>query len=540
MDSIIDYIKWLGHESFEHRPLNEIDNLIFCQLSYYELGDVIKSEEVITLSECAKKMDMDKLKVRVVGGDAEFSLYREFFEAVVNAPRYKDIQISDYVDIVDDTIQFAALTFHISDNKAYVAYRGTDDTLIGWKEDFMISFTEIPAQKKAAEYIKDILQKYPQKELFVGGHSKGGNLAIYAVITLEKSKWSRIRRIYMNDAPGICGTITDTSAMDQLADKISMITPEFCVIGRLFEPKVSNYKIVKCSNSGFMQHMLLHWGVKHGELITTNNYSPESNWISETLNTWIENVTNDKRHDLVNQLFSALGENGAKTLSDLSGTGASGFEQILLDIVEGDPETLKTISRLPEKAIFGSGAEKIRNNNKFQALTKSKLAQGIAAIVSGIMFLVIPETNMEFVFMLVMTAILIILLGRTLYRLYRSKWDLYQERTFVFITVIAAVIYQFMLQKEHALFLFSNIFFGVLFLMAAYNCACILKKEKTLKKWIRVRYWIEMILFLIIGLFDFFSPEHAIRSYALSVGMILLFDGISRIVEYIQANKESL
>ncbi|MCR5109103.1 MAG: DUF2974 domain-containing protein [Lachnospiraceae bacterium] len=538
MDTIKDHIKWLGHETFEQRPFDEIDNLIFCQLSYYDLSVTTEKGGTLTLEQCGNFTDPDDLHVCIVGEDTDREINRDFFEAAVNAPRYKDILVSDYVDIVNDKVQFAAVTFHISEKEVYVAYRGTDDTLIGWKEDFMISFTEIPAQKMAAEYLENIMKKYSGREICIGGHSKGGNLALYAALRTGKDNVPRISHIYMNDAPGICSDVTDISRLDELKDRITRIIPEFCVVGRLFEPVIRDEKIVRCTVSGIMQHMLLNWGIEYGKLMTADDNTPESNWISEAVNTWIEDVSNEKRHQLVDRLFEALEANGAKTLSDLSGNGIEGFEQILVDLAGADKETLHTIASFPEKAIFGNAATNVRKNTKLQSLIRSRLAQGIAAILTGIMCLVIPSTNMIFIFVAVVTALLILLAGRTIYRLYRSGWNLYQERIMVLITVIALVSYQFMFFKEHALFLLSSIFFGIVFLMAAYNCACALKKDPGMKKWIKIRYLIEMVLFIILGLFDFVSPQYTMDSYASSVGALLVLDGFSRIVEHTQEKED--
>jgi len=538
MDTLIDYVKWMGQITFEHSPVNEIDNLVFCQISYYEIKDAFKENETLTLSECADRLDMDSLRVRVVGEEADRELYRDFFNEIVNAPRYKDIPISDHVDVTDDTVQFAAMTFHISDDEIYVAYRGTDDTLIGWKEDFMISFTEIPAQKMAVGYLDQVLMVNEAGTVYVGGHSKGGNLALYAVLNLQKEKWSRINRIYMNDSPGICSTVTDLSGLDTLRGKIKAIRPEFSVIGRLFEPDPVDVSIVKSSTGGIMQHMILSWGINHGKLLTAKDYSPESKWISETLDIWIENVVNESRKKLVDGLFDALGEKGAKTLSDLSKAGASGFEDILVKLIGSDAENRRTAAKLPEKALFGNNVEKVRENITLQSLLHSGLAQGIAAIIAGAMFLIIPQNNMMFVFMVVITAVVAFLICRTILRLYRSKWNLVQERTMVFITIIALVIYQFIFFKEHAMFLLSSIFFGIIFLAASYNCACMLRKKSDIKKWIKVRYAIEMVLFLVLGLFNLVSPEKTLETYGLSVGLILIFDGISRVIEYKQSQNK--
>ncbi|MBR1597998.1 MAG: DUF2974 domain-containing protein [Lachnospiraceae bacterium] len=538
MDTIIDYVKWLGHQRFDDYKFNEIDNLVLCQLSYYDYKNVLKDGDSKTLNECYHLMCQENIRVCIVGGNEDYPLYLDFLQAVADAKRYGDIRISDYVDVLDDQVQFAAMTFHISPNEVFVAYRGTDDTIIGWKEDFMLSFTEIPAQMRAVNYLRDVVCRLSHK-LYVGGHSKGGNLALYASAHMDEAALERIEHVYINDGPGLCDTVMDTSVIMRIQHKITRILPEYCVIGKLFEPDIHDTQIVKSSADGIMQHMLLSWGIDHGSLLRAEGHTPESKWISDTMDIWLENIPNEKRQGFVEHLFSALSAGGAVSLMDIAGKGVGGFEQVLISLIESDKEVRKTAAKLPETAIFGSAVEKVRSNKTVRRLLQSKLAQGLFSIIAGILFIVMPKQNMMVVFLVVMAGILVFLLGRTLYHLYHSHWNLYQERTLVYITITFLVIYLLMIFKEHALSLFSSIFFGILFLIAGYNCAVVLKEKDFAKnqKWIKVRYILEMVLFFILGFFNFVAPETTIEWYAVSVGIVLLLDGASRIAEYIQGVK---
>ena len=488
MDTLTDYIKWLGHETFEQRTFDEIDNLVFSQLAYYDFKTVLHEGEARTLAECYDGLKKENINVCIVGGEEENKLYQEFLHTAAEARRYRDVIISDYIDILDDSIQFAAMTFHISTNECYVAYRGTDDTIIGWKENFMLSFMETPAQRRALQYLKNAVLKQ-QACIYVGGHSKGGNLALYAAAGLTEQEQSAIVHLYINDGPGLCDTVMDTSVIDRLKHKTTRILPEYCVIGKLFEPDIPDTRILKSDTNGIMQHMLLYWGIDYGKLLTVSDHTPESNWIVETLDTWLKNIPNDERQAFVEHLFSALAVGGSVTLADIADKGVG-----------------------------------------------SRLVQGLAVIAAGVMFQVMPRDNMMVAFLVVMTGIILATAGRTILHLHRSHWNLYQERTLVYITIIFIVIYLLVIIKEHALSLFSSIFFGINCLVISYNCAMILKEKKKniAFPWVKVRYMIEMVLFAVLGFFVLAAPESATVIYSVNMGIILILDGVSRIVEYVQ------
>lgn len=535
MDTLTDYIKWLGHETFEQRTFDESDNLVFSQLAYYDFKTVLHEGEARTLAECYDGLKKENINVCIVGGEEENKLYQEFLHTAAEARRYRDVIISDYIDILDDSIQFAAMTFHISTNECYVAYRGTDDTIIGWKENFMLSFMETPAQRRALQYLKNAVLKQ-QACIYVGGHSKGGNLALYAAAGLTEQEQSAIVHLYINDGPGLCDTVMDTSVIDRLKHKTTRILPEYCVIGKLFEPDIPDTRILKSDTNGIMQHILLYWGIDYGKLLTVSDHTPESNWIVETLDTWLKNIPNDERQAFVEHLFSALAVGGSVTLADIADKGVGGFEQVLLSLIDKDADVLRTAARIPESAIFGSAGETVRNNTVVQRVIQSRLVQGLAVIAAGVMFQVMPRDNMMVAFLVVMTGIILATAGRTILHLHRSHWNLYQERTLVYITIIFIVIYLLVIIKEHALSLFSSIFFGINCLVISYNCAMILKEKKKniAFPWVKVRYMIEMVLFAVLGFFVLAAPESATVIYSVNMGIILILDGVSRIVEYVQ------
>ena len=126
------------------------------------------------------------------------------FEQAAKTNRFGSIELHDYINSVDTKTQtqFGAITFSLDKNNHYVAFRGTDNTIVGWKEDLNLAVQqEVPAQKRATSYLSDIASKYSGK-LIVGGHSKGGNLALYSVFKAEKSIKDRIEKRVGFDGPG--------------------------------------------------------------------------------------------------------------------------------------------------------------------------------------------------------------------------------------------------------------------------------------------------------------------------------------------------
>ena len=207
MSNFIDYLKWRGDLSFSASPFNEVDNLIFSQLCFVDFSDIVSSapEEQICLHMAARKT-LAKLgpKSKKLG----FMIPKEILdllELLAQTPRYRNIKLFSYISRtdIDQEFQFSAISAIIDNENIVSVFRGTDDTLIGWKEDFnMILFPNIPSQKMALEYLENIHFAYPDKNLIVCGHSKGGNLAIYSSVMVNESTQKSISKVYSNDGPG--------------------------------------------------------------------------------------------------------------------------------------------------------------------------------------------------------------------------------------------------------------------------------------------------------------------------------------------------
>ena len=207
MGNIMDYLDWRGDITFEQSPFNEVDNVILAQLAYVNFRDIIPSPEEkrsITLKE-ASQMFFDMYTENELKQDKSFISEAPFLmKKAAASKRFGNLILSNYVDTVDETLekQFGAFHIRISPKHTYVVFRGTDDTLVGWKDDFNMSFImPVPSQEAAVEYINSTCQ-YIRGRLYIGGHSKGGNLAIYSAVKCSERVRKKIDCVYNNDGPG--------------------------------------------------------------------------------------------------------------------------------------------------------------------------------------------------------------------------------------------------------------------------------------------------------------------------------------------------
>lgn len=357
MDTLTDYIQWMSDIPFSAYPLCDVDALVFCMLSYYDLGPVFSRSESgeITLRDCQLLIDEDLVRVLLVGKDRGF---KQLLQSAVSSRRFGELRMSDYCDLFrqDPPMQFSAVTFH-GEDFSFLAFRGTDNSLAGWKEDFMIAFTVTEAQEKAREYAERVI--HGDRNWYIGGHSKGANEALYAACHLSEEDWENVRRVFILDGPGLCDEVVDTEVIRRIETRTTRILPAFSVIGELFAPEIADTRIVRSSASALMQHSLDTWGVDHGKLFLAAEENSRARWINAVLAAWIEGISQEDRVVFVNELFDAFSAEGAQTLEDIGSGGASGFEAILLKLLTASDVTKKTINDLPKRAILGEYYDEI-------------------------------------------------------------------------------------------------------------------------------------------------------------------------------------
>ena len=322
MDNITDYVRWVGGTGFEGRPFSRVDNIVLSQLCYLDLKDIPGMNEEggeMTLKECVASLTNLGLSIRKMAPD-DSERFTRLVRTCASSKRFGSLYISSFTDVLneEDTIQFSAMTFSPNPGAkgwGFVAFRGTDSTIAGWKEDFMTSFTLTSSQKMAEEYVRARLETFDT--LLVGGHSKGGNLAVYSVAVLPDELFDRIEHVYTNDGPGFCDEVLGKDLIKRVNPKATRIIPQFTVVGSVFAPDIDDSYVIKTDRQMIEQHELCSWGIDHGDLfIAPEGIDPLAAKINRGIDKWVYSVNIEERKRFINAYSGGLRGAGHKGLGE--------------------------------------------------------------------------------------------------------------------------------------------------------------------------------------------------------------------------------
>ena len=537
MDRIIDYVRWYSDLSFEQVPFNEVDNLVFCALSYWKFPELDwKRNKKYTLRQCYDQLLGQPVQMMTTENDETMP---DFVKFAAESIRFGDLYVSNYVDefFPEVPIQFSAVTFHLDRFTRYIAFRGTDSSIAGWKEDFMISFTQTKAQELSLAYLENHIR--PGRSYYVGGHSKGANEVLYAAALLSKKKRAQLKHLYINDGPGFCKEVLDPDLLKPINPISTTIRPEFCVIGKIFEPKIDDCRIVKSTQKSGMQHSIFSWGIDAGSLALADAYDPQSVAMGVVFDRWMENVSTEERKSFTDNIFGALEEDGSLTLSDVLEKWPASIENVIVSVLDADPATKDTILKLPEAAIQEElkAADKVTSKVKKEIAHQPYLLDAVIGLI-GLLLLLLPIKVFD-----VFLAILLFLMFAaettfTVRRLIKNHWNTHEERVRILLCIGLFVIFLLILVKEQALFVLSSALFGGILLFYAYYTASKLKEDRKNSPF----YWfhlVEAIIFAICGLFILVAPQWVIRWYSIAVGIILIVDAaIHAIIQLLKIKNE--
>lgn len=318
MPDIFDYLTWRGDIPFDAVAINNVDSLILSRISYIPFEDIVPDigGASLRLGDAISAFIARPDAVSRVVMAADMTLCAE----LVSAARFADLRVSCYTNIIDPnrTVQFSATVFSLSPTLHFVAYRGTDNTLVGWREDYNMSFvTPVPAQLESVKYLHDIAWVL-DGDFILGGHSKGGNLSIYAAAYAKSEVQERILNIYCHDGPGFDGEVLRHSGYSKIADKIRCFVPQSSVVGMMFE-HVEDFTIVSSTARSFWQHDLYTWQVTGADFICLDTVSNSSKFIDKTIKAWLQEVPPQQREAVVEGMFELIRDCNAQTLSELFG-----------------------------------------------------------------------------------------------------------------------------------------------------------------------------------------------------------------------------
>lgn len=347
MAVLLDYIAFRHDLTLTERPFNEVDNAVFSELVYFNYNEVSDGAP-ITLTEAYQRYLTLESPSTYVSIDPIPAL-----AACAGTARFGSVTVSDFVNIIDTEreIQFAAATFHLSDGSLYVAFRGTDNTIVGWREDLNISYLEeAPAQGEAIDYLNRIAAGTAHP-IRVGGHSKGGNLAIYASAFCLEEVRSRILMVYSNDGLGFNRHVTSNPCYQTILPKVHLIMPEGSVICILFSNKKERELIKSTGETGMEQHDPYTWEVELDHFIRAQEQGEESVFLDETLALWLENMDDAQRKTFVSAIFDVLEASGAKTLEEINRNKLSYLNDILRAAAQQSDEVKETFADALRKLV---------------------------------------------------------------------------------------------------------------------------------------------------------------------------------------------
>ena len=362
MGTVYDYLTWRGDLTFGAAPFCEVDSLILSMFAYLDMQDIVPSpmqEGEISVWEASNAFierypDPKKTKMGVLIPKDIVKMMK----ALCVTQRFGNLKMSGFVNIIDPQteLQFSAVTFRMADGTAIVTYRGTDDTLIGWKEDMNMCFLPVvPAQLKAAEYLKTVAKKHEGK-LIVIGHSKGGNLAVYASVHCDAAIRKRITAVYSNDGPGFGSNILDDPDYQEMRSRICNLVPQSSVVGMLLEHD-ENFTVVKSrQKSGLLQHNGLSWEILGNSFVHLKDVTAESRKLDRTVNQWIRDMTPEQREEFAEAVYQLFSVDGAQTLTDLVAARKKWFSHTKTL----DPKVHETIQKMLSDLIGINKVSKIK------------------------------------------------------------------------------------------------------------------------------------------------------------------------------------
>ena len=313
--NLVDYLIWRGDIDFAADPWNEVDSLVFATIVYSNFGEnTLHFTNAMSFSELYKEDVLHKLPQNEAKPMYEDRM--RLFELMAQSRRFRAVRVLDQVNIVDENrdIQFSAAAFDIQNVGTVIAYRGTDEALVGWKEDFMMSYeTPVPAQTSALEYLKRIADQC-SGNLCLTGHSKGGNLVLYSASYAPQEIQDRLYSVFSFDGPGLDDETMKSEGYRRICDRISSVVPSQSVVGLLlnYHP---NYRVVDAVESFLWQHNPFTWKIAGREFVLSDAVSPGYQVLDQSVHEWLKECSPEQRESLVNTLFTMLEkpENGTES-----------------------------------------------------------------------------------------------------------------------------------------------------------------------------------------------------------------------------------
>ncbi|WP_315007714.1 Mbeg1-like protein [uncultured Granulicatella sp.] len=322
MGNLITYVQQYEAQIFQEKLVTDIDILVLTEIAYLPFDEIVSSsfeeKAAISLNQLGKEFETIKEKEHK---NNPFMITKEriqLLDVVSKSPRFKDVKVFGFMNDIDDelTKQFAAVCYQWEEESRWIIFRGTDESLTGWKEDFMMTYSDlIPAQIDAIEYLRKQAEFF-SGSLNISGHSKGGNLSLYASAMQEEDIQHRIQQIYCWDAPGVHRSILNTEGYQRVVSKAKRYIPQDSIVGLMLESQVP-YHIIESQGSGISQHSALMWNIEDDHFVELTELTRNSQLTDQTFKQWTEVVSDEDLKLFFDTFFELIFEMGVETVNDV-------------------------------------------------------------------------------------------------------------------------------------------------------------------------------------------------------------------------------
>lgn len=518
MGNVRDYLRWRGDLPLAEYPFNLVDNLVLAALSNVDLDQIVPElAEPITVAEASERLRAEPVSRydprRLVF--VPTALVHDLAQTV----RFRDARLSRYVDVTDAAtgVQFAAITVALDDGTSYVAFRGTDTSISGWREDFVMSFDVMPSQPLASRYVKDVLAS-STGTIRIGGHSKGGNLALHAASQLTDDQLGRVKAVYSNDGPGLAAGRAETGR-ELLQDRVVRIGPPFSIIGMLFNDQPPDH-IVASSAQGIMQHDIMTWQVLGTGLVELPALAPRAVEINQAIADWLSDAPNEERRQITAAVFDSLSAGGAELVQDVARSDFGGVESVLLSLARSRGQL-----RSPVRSVARTVSRTLASLDWLDAFRSTRSIWLILLGLSGFFLIRVPDLGAQ-VLAAIAVAGLGILIGFRLIRYFVRFQTRHRLRWQYAAGAIALVVVSLALATQiNALIVPANLFIGASFVVGAWTSArsaltLLSGRPRRIPR--AVLYLVNALAALLFGIVAFTTADEVLPFYIQQAGQYLL------------------
>lgn len=360
MSNIITYINRYGNLTFDELKYNELDSLVLSVISYVDFDGILENnkDNKMRLQDAAKVFFTRYSKKELMNNISGVTTGIKIFEYIKNEKRYQDLLLYNYSYKRDNDKQFSGLFIDINEEETFISFEGTDDLISGWKEDCEMTYHfPIPAQREAIHYINRSIPIFSKRTYILGGHSKGGNLAVVAgmyAIPLIKQK---IKKIISFDGPGFKIEQIRTRYYKSIIPKLELIVPDKSLFGVLLKHD-KNFTVISSSKPAPMSHNILFWDVDITKFIPSK-LSESSKETVRIVDEWLDKYTDQERERLIEQLFAIFKRAKVDTLVDIKVTNIP----LMITLIE-ESKKIDEVSKAMLKTLVNLILNYIRSDSK--------------------------------------------------------------------------------------------------------------------------------------------------------------------------------